>query len=90
MLSIQVSINGIPIIVANAYRDMSISTDPNAYMYRYSAACMSTDVEQSPRTYTGTVEHAYDNGLEALTQIIMKDIVRKKGKNNATNSRRAS
>ena len=32
MLSIQVSINGFPIIVANAYRDMSTSMERSAYM----------------------------------------------------------
>lgn len=89
MLSIQVCVNGAPIIMVNAYRDMSLSQDPTEFMYRYAASCMPLNLDSAPATYTGIVKHDYDRGLAELTQLIMKDIC-KKGKVNGIGTRKAS
>lgn len=81
MLSIQVSINGIPIVVVNGYREatplVARETEDTAYFYRYSGATMSADMKSEPLAYAGLVKHCYDDGLAKLAQVILTDIVKK-------------
>lgn len=81
MLSIQVSINGIPIVVVNGHREPmpfdGRTPDETAFLYRYTGATMDDDGISEPAAYAGLVKHVYQDGLAKLAQIILTDVVKK-------------
>jgi hypothetical protein len=78
MLTITITVNGVPITMVSAYRDMSVEFTGSGldkrFVYRYSAANMPMDLANLAFTCTGSLRHTYSDKICKLASMILNDV----------------
>jgi hypothetical protein len=75
MLTLSLSVNGVPITTVNAYRDMAhpLSRD-GKYVYQYSSSTMPIDMTGLPAVKLGSVLHRFSDKINVLGELLLRDI----------------